>query len=115
MNDFYNVENVEDFGHYPERGRPAYATYVIKDGKGRQAVGPCFGFDEVRKYLADGGVIHRCEPYRVWAEGALRFLPGWDSTKKPRVLPDELSNDTGIFNKGCSTVHPTTIGEEDNR
>ncbi len=90
MIDFYEPESVEDFGHYPELRRDAYATYVIKDGKSRLAVGPCFGYDSVREYLAAGGDINRCKPYTIWAEGALRFLYGWDSTKRYRILPDHV-------------------------
>ncbi len=88
MNDFYEPENVEDFGHYPDTGGGVFSVW----SGGEKIIGDTYAPGLVLAYLKSGGTITRCNPYTVWAEGSLRFLPGWASTQAPRVLPDELDS-----------------------
>jgi hypothetical protein len=52
-----------------------------------------FSYADPRAWRAEyvRGFKNQC-PTR-WADGALRFSPGWDSSKAARVTPDQLSSD----------------------
>lgn len=105
MNDFYTpryngTAGLVEFGEedsaddhlYGARQRSypdAYAAYVAdvwfrEYHNERFADELLAGWDDEYHF----GLPNRCRT--TWADGALRFKPGWDSVKAPRVRPDQL-------------------------